>query len=293
MKYTSPLHLLPERNITALSPTELKRWKQELLLQFDLYESTTINVKDKEYDKNSILAGFDLLRDSPAYHLRLYKDKILLNFIEHGELDVFDRPKDWLSWIDEAYLAWLRPLFISQFSHLIYQCTITQNKTSIRALEEIYYSGFTPPEVWQDECYQKTYTFLNNCIKSVKKIIHGKSFATGEKPSSLKLELGEYLSEHYVDVLEILPGEFRALRENYGDIAHNVLYYAIIEERRYFNFDRKSRLILAKAAKIDARIHNDEYAKNLLKFIGKREGIQGLVMDLYWEICELGLTMKQ
>jgi len=295
MKYTSPLHLLPEHNNVTLDAIGLKRWKQELLLQFDLHQSATITVKNLEYDKNSILEAFNLLKKSPKYHLRLYKDKSLLNFIEHEDTTLFDRPKDWINWIDETYLEWLRPLFGKQFGDLLYKCATTQNKRSIKVLKEIYDSGFVLPETWQDEAYQKTYAFLNERIKSAKKIIYEPSFTTGEKPVSLKPEIGEYLNEYYVDVMDILPDDFKGLRLNYGDFAHDLIQCAINENSRYFHFDKASRLIIKKAAKIDARINDDAYAKYLLKFIEIRErtGIQGFIMDIYWDIHKFNRTMNQ
>lgn len=292
MKYTSPLHLLPAHNNVTLDGTGLKRWKQELLLQFELNQSATLEINEQEYDKNSILAAFELLKDSPEHHLRLYANTSLLDFIEHGYIDFFDHPKNWADWINKGYLEWLRPGFIEQFGNLVYECTSKQDEASKKALKKIYDSGFVLPEAWRDEAYQKTYRLLSHHIELAEATLHEDPVFIGEKVASLKPGIDEYLNEHYTDILDILPNNFEGIRQDYGDFAHNVIYYAFSEGRRYYHLDKETMLTVAKAAEIDVRIRDDEYAKKLLKEIKKRdkraEGCVWLiVIGALWGIYKL------
>jgi len=208
VKYTSPLHLLPEHNNVTLDAAGLKRWKQELLLQFDLNQSATLELNEQEYDKNSVLEAFELLKDAPGHHLRLYANTSLLDFIEHGYIDFFDHPKNWADWIDKAYLEWLRPGFVQQFSELVYECTSKEEEASKKALKKIYNSGFKLPEAWRDEAYQKTYRFLTHHIESGEAELDNNPVVIGEKMSSFKPEIDGYLNEHYAEILDILPYSF-------------------------------------------------------------------------------------
>jgi len=64
MKYTSPFHLLPTRNTHVLTADGLKR---------------------------------------SDYHLRLYQNKPLLNFVEKGDVDFFNNEKNWEDFWDTPY----------------------------------------------------------------------------------------------------------------------------------------------------------------------------------------------
>ncbi|MEZ4933485.1 MAG: hypothetical protein R2788_15360 [Saprospiraceae bacterium] len=56
MAYQSPLHILDGKAIQQVDANSLKKLRQEMLLQFDLQQQTTIKINGVEYDKADILS---------------------------------------------------------------------------------------------------------------------------------------------------------------------------------------------------------------------------------------------
>ncbi len=268
MKYTSPLHLLPERNTADLSSSELKRWKQELLLQFDLHQSATITVKDQEYDKNSILEAFELLKDSPEYHLRLYKNKPLLDFIEKQYIDFFDNAANWADWYDQGYRRWLGQWFIPVYSGMIYEQVAEKDWDSVDMLRNLYQSDFQLPTEWADMAYEKSHSHLGYFVKEAEATLDEDALNERE-PIALKPEVHNYVNALYANLLSILPDYFTGIRNDYGDFAHNVIATVFYKERLFKSIDKKTLKTVEEAAKINIQIRDNEYSKKLLSDLRK------------------------
>jgi len=277
MKYTSPFHLLPKRDSGLLTNDELKRWKKELLLQFDLQQSTTIDIKEQEYDKNDILQIFDLLKDKPEYHWRLYQNKPLLEFIEKGQIHFFKHKKNWTDFEDVLYRNWLAQSFISAYGEMIYQWTSVKRPRTIRSLKKLYKSGFKLPHEWRDEAYVKTYRSLAHFVKQAENTLENEPIVKRYK-LTLNPEIKLFVDVYYADLLEVLPENFEGIREDYGNFAHNVIATVFNRRRTYSSIEKKTLRLIRNAAKIDVKIRDDDYSKGLLDGIKsyRRERISSI-----------------
>lgn len=266
MKYTSPFHLLQGRNASALTDGKLKRWKKELMLQFDLNQSTTINIKRKEYDKNDVLQVFDNLKDRPEYHWRLYQNKPLLNFLEYKRIDFFDNEKNWADFEDVSYRNWLAKWFIPAYDRMICRIAEVKNRNSLKILQKLDASDFQLPEEWQDQALVKTHRLFKTLIQRAEFLFENELFI-GRDKVKFKPEIHQYLDVHYANVLNILPNNFDYLRRRYSDFSYNIVIVAFNQRRAFKEFEKQSLNSVAEAARISVAIDGDKYSKSLLQDI--------------------------
>lgn len=261
MKYSSPFHLLPERDVSALESNELKRWKRELLLQFDLQQSTTIEINEKEYDKNDILQAIDSLKDMPEYHWRLYKNKPLLDFIEGGYINFFDHKKNWTDFEDIPYRDWLGKWFIPEYDDMIFEMTEVEDSCTEDMLETLETSDFQLPKEWKYEAFTKTSRFFKRLIEKGTAALNEGLIVKGKKVK-LSPEVHQYINLYYLNVLDVLPDN--GIRQQYADFSNRVILKVFSEERYIEYFDKESLQTVEKAAEINAVVNDDAFSKELL-----------------------------
>lgn len=266
MKYTSPFHLLPARNMQALTADGLKRWKKELMLQFDLNQNSVIDIDGQEYDKNDILQAFDLLKDRPDFHLRLYQNKPLLNFVEKGDFDFFKNEKNWEDFWDTPYRDWVGQWFIPAYDKMVYGLVENKSFEALEDLQNLQSSKFHLPDEWGSEAHQKSYRYLSQFVEKADVALE--AMPPVESPKiKLHKELREYVDLYYANLMKLLPQEFEGLQRQYGNFAHNVIASIFHTERKFRDIERESLITLREAAQIDINIRDDDYSKGLLPLI--------------------------
>ncbi len=264
MKYSSPFHLLPERDISALESNDLKRWKKELLLQFDLQQTTTIDIEGKQYDRNGVLQAFDNLKDMPEYHWRLYQNKPLLDFVEGGYVNFFDDEENWVDFEDIAYRNWLGQWFIPQYDDMIFEMTEVEDDCTKDMLDTLETSDFQLPQEWNYEAFIKTNRFFKNFIEKGTTALNN-GFVVKGKKVKLAPEVHPYINLYYLQVLDVLPDN--GIRQQYADFSNKVILKVFSEERYIEYFDKESLHTVEKAAEINALVNNDTFSKELLNHI--------------------------
>ena len=98
MQYISPVKLFREElnGRAELSIRELSLIKRSLLAEAELSEGKIVVRDGIEFSKEDIIRLFDQLEKDGRldYHLRIFKNEKLLNFLETGEYDFADTPPD-------------------------------------------------------------------------------------------------------------------------------------------------------------------------------------------------------
>ncbi len=263
MKYTSPFHLLPVRDTQALTTDGLKRWKKELMLQFDLNQNSVIEINGEEHDKNDVLKAFDLLKDKPEYHWRLYENKPLLDFIEEEDIDFFKDRKNWVSFQDISYREWLAQWFIPTHDNVVYKCIDNENDNALFTLINVCNSEFTLPDTWLGAAYAKTYGFFTNLLAQTNRFYNQRCF-TYDGEIELLPEIHEYINLHYIEVMGFLPEEFEHILWDYAFFAHHIADDVFKEMKPLRNIERKSLKTLKKALQIDVQVRGDEWSMDTL-----------------------------
>lgn len=228
MKYVSPFHLLPERDIFTLNDNDVKRWKKELLLQFDLNQSSVISMNDKEYDKNTVIEAFDKLKEHPDDHIKLYHNKPLLKFIEEGDTGFFSGFKNYTHFVDKPFRDWIAPFFIPQYDEAVYQLIASEERESFHTLNKICNSKFPFPEEWeQEKAYEKAHRFLIDFMEKADNVVSGNTAFIARENFKRKLNIVpdvlQYVDWNLAQKLHTLPTIFEQIRHVYGLLTQEII----------------------------------------------------------------------
>lgn len=263
MQYTSPLHFLADKNPADITPANLKKWRKEYLLKFDLLQQPTVTVAGKEFDKNQLQAAFDLMKTDADFHIKLYKNKQLLAFLENGDTTFFRVNGKIEELADPEFKAKIKPYFVHRFSETLHKCTTNRGFQSIRTLKEIRESYFKMPADFADEAYSKTFAFLENHVNEGIKNLSD-PYKEGVK-RGLKKEAVQFFDLHTLNVFLNLPDYFSSIANKYAILAHNYLVQVLRNNRNPEQTSRPVARVLLNVCKIDAAIRNDPQSKELVR----------------------------
>lgn len=228
-----------------------------MLLQFDLQQQTTVTINGAEYDKAAILSFFEELKTDGEFHLRIYQNKGLLNFLEKGNIRFFSNRQSWPDLDDPAFRQWVSPYFIEQMSALVYKCANEKGEHSIKRITAILQSGFKMEAGMQDQVFSKTFTFLNQFVKKANEAALAPFVEKSD--SKFKKEMGEYLHPHYLSLLKVLPQNiFQPIILSYSDFARNVLSRAFYKDRKFAEFKKFDLNLLVNATNIYLQGYPDD-----------------------------------
>lgn len=240
------------------------------MLLFELEsEQTTIKIHEQEFDKDTLIKTFDSLKESWPFHLRVYQNKPLLDFLEKGETAFFQSPESWTDFDDLSFMVWVEPIFVERYREDFYKCCTVKGFQSLTKLKAMCDSEFPMPLTFQDQCFEKTYTFFNQLIEEAKRKYKNPVRRINRKKRTLIKGLDEYLSLHYLSAIRILPIQFFEIKNDYGRFAHSILYAGLYKGKFMTQFDVESLKMLKLSAKISAALINNKSAKDIQKDIQK------------------------
>ena len=262
MQYTSPLHVLADKNPADITEANLKKWRKEFLLKFDLQQQPTLKIAGKEFDKNQLQGIFDLMKTDADFHIQLYQNKPLLAFIENGDTTIFRKNGKIQAFFDPVFKEKIKPYFIQQFSDILYKSATNRGFQSINILKDIRESYFQMPADFADDAYAKTFGYLENHVnEGIQQLSN--PFLEGKK--GLKTEALDFFDLHTLNVFLNLPDYFSSIATKYAILAHNYLVQVLRNNPNPEQTSRPVARVLLNACKIDAAIRNDEQAKELVK----------------------------
>ncbi len=113
MQYISPLSFLPAGTSASLTARELKLAKNKMLAEFELTDSSSIQIGGKEMTRNDVLKMFDQLGQAGdlEYHAIVASDPVLLYFLQNQEMkpgEKFSIPDEQLT---PEFIEWISPYF--------------------------------------------------------------------------------------------------------------------------------------------------------------------------------------
>ncbi|MCB0633283.1 MAG: hypothetical protein KDD15_26285, partial [Lewinella sp.] len=258
--FQSPVHLFPEDQLDRIDKIDFEVLRRELLRRLSRSGQTKLNIHQLEYDQQAIIAGLEDFQRSPEQHLRLYRNKPLLAFLETGEATFFETPESWEDVYDPAFQNWLEPYFTARYEYMMYRCVSEKGFLSLNRLRLIDSSKFELPAAYRDRSYQKAFTFLQEMLREARQ----KTSFTREKKNDLyRIDpiASKYIIPHFMHVFRHLPPYFQPLTTEYINYVHTLFSTAFQKDVAFKTdvldlFEHSSLVTLSHAAKIIAHHMN-------------------------------------
>ncbi len=211
MFYTSPLHIIPANiSSNSIDGKTIRTAKKQLLVEFDLYSSTTINIKGQEYDKNQVIKLFESLEHEIQrdYHLRIFQNKPLLNFLEHGDTNFFIQPYEDDLIGDKDFALFVGPYFSSRYSNLL---ATALKMLDLKQLQDLLIDSLPLPDRFDGSCYKGAFRFINSKILDLDNLIF-----EAQKGRNVSREANTFINKEIIQVLNMLPDYFSGQRDTYA-----------------------------------------------------------------------------
>ncbi len=260
MIYKSPLHIIPEEYHADLSVSTLKKVKKKLLLQMQLESSITIEINGQEYDKNQLLSAFDELISQPEFHHKLYQNKLLLGFIEKGNLSIFHyrQKREWLD-EDDAFRDWALKLFCERLAGVYRELIEKDSFPSTNDIKTIWNSNIILPSKYENIVYTKVHDFLKNKIDYVRNQ-YSEIVETDNGAVRLKEGLDENINFNWIQIFNYLPSSLKPLRDDYCRWNNSIInqFFSRPELRKLTNISQPDLITLERAARIASIAVNKE-----------------------------------
>lgn len=161
--YKSPLHILPDYDFSRLNPKDLRRLRKELLLQFELKQSTQIILNEHTFDKETLLKNIAELTINGTFHQQIFEQPLLLNFLESGNLSFFEAdelPTLFKEQTAADFLHFLQPYFSEQLNQTIYFLVTNAAYSNLQKLKKILAQQENIPTNYWEGAFVKVHQHL-------------------------------------------------------------------------------------------------------------------------------------
>lgn len=154
MQYISPLRYVELSAADTIDRKDLLLAKKKMLAELELNDGRGIEINGKDVSKNDIVRFFDDLQQSAdlSYHFEVYKDKALLDFLEHNALGRQSRFASNPVYADESFITWISPYYAHSFSTLAIQClsSLMDDTWSALLSNPLMMNSYHTETVWED-----------------------------------------------------------------------------------------------------------------------------------------------
>ncbi len=215
MNYLSPFHILPKgfEAKGLIDKKTLKQARKVVLAEFELQGKATIFINEQEYDKDGILKFFETLEQDTniAFHVIIFKNKSLLNFLEKGNIKSYSAAVDFIQTESntENFIRFIASYFCNQYNELLFNALRNNNNDDLFILLEKSF-----PLEKQDEAaaYQSSYRWYHQklrAIETIEKQLEGGEFV----PSS---QVHELIAPTFIHNFNQMPMYFFDIRDKFA-----------------------------------------------------------------------------
>ena len=256
MNYLNPLAVLeisPEAAAEGLSTAFLKKHKKRLLAEFELNDTTTIELRGQELDRTAVLQLFESLEDESqlAHHVIILKETSLQAFLEEASLDYFySRDVAQLAAHSNDFLKFIGPFYARQFNRRLVNALKQKDWEEIQLMCQF---PLSIPTRYHAVSYQDAYRFLHAKIQEIES--QTETISKGKAPGG---EIQEFCDEMLITAMNHLPAYFAGTRDSYA-IALEGLAIAVHNEHRRASlgvFILKQGMKLSISADAQARLQH-------------------------------------
>ena len=213
--YLNPFEVLqldPEDEYNDVDPKVIQRAKKRLLQELDLNEGKVGWLEDQALEKSRVLTIDDELLDESkrTYHLTVARNKRLLRFLTHGDVDHFLYADDYfpvdaleLLDADDGFRTFLSKPFAAQYNVLL---TRAMDKRAMAVVEVLFDGRRWIEDAHLDHCLGGAFKKVEHLVDVMKEL---------EKESEARLvgfaEVQNALNVHgMAGLFNLLPAQFRA-----------------------------------------------------------------------------------
>ena len=200
-----------------------RRAKKNILAEIELSGSFSITIKGQELNKSDCLKIIDELdnKDKKDFHLFIFQNKALNNFLSKGDLSFFQNYK-----VESIYnlgdsIDFISPYFAQQYEKALSKNFKKQQLSNVKHLLSV------KPIVNKshiDECYKSTYSVVkeieNEIIQTTKEIEDNKSPHINNEFQDLPEVIRTKVN---IELLNLLPSYFQSLR---NQLAQSIRFLA-------------------------------------------------------------------
>jgi len=249
MQYKNPLHIIRDKNLSSITPDNLKRWRKELMLRFNLGGDTTIVVNGREYDKQGVLDAFEDIQGDLSLHARILQEERLLNFLEEGDLSLFNDANAYDHLNEEGLFFEVKDWFIPRVSKTLVNAYRKKDTKAVAQVNKVFRFSEDMNELDRATCFSALFGEMSVDLISLK--LKSQNPFVRSRDLVLNPDLAEYLNKDRLAFLKKLPADFSDIRDQYGQAAYRIVY-ALYQQRttNYIGLDMKTLEILEAGVNI-------------------------------------------
>jgi hypothetical protein len=261
MRYINPIRILSPDQITRLEASTIKSIKKEILLHFQLTEDITIERNGFKLDKNRVLELFEELEKNLTLHLRIFENKLLLQFLENKNHLFFYRPDvQQLVIEDKANDYAINEYIVSELNNMIAGALEKPNEHTPFLFSEILKYTSKIPKEQQDKAYQKAYLFAKAKVDALR-LSYSDPFVS-ENSFAFHDKLQEQVNFLFYNCFANLPAPFAEIGARYAIWCHNNIVVKVIRKSTFYdNYDWADLLVLREAYDVAVHVANGSAIK--------------------------------
>ena len=273
MQYTCPLTIFSEPQLSKIYNGNIKAVKQEILLLFQLEQTSTIYIGDRELDKNGVLELFNQIENNLSLHSIIHSDNALLKFLESGNLGLFESKVQLDSKMAPKEYNELVEMLAEKINKILGEQLFSNSLKSLTYIENIVAFTKTLRPSTSVKCYNKTYDLLEIHLNDIESKFE--SPFKNKTKTIFHSDINNLVSIKLFKSLKIFPDEFELLRRKYSIWCNNNIVSAAFErESRFDKYETKNLRILSQAAQIASIYYNKDdnfkLSRDINEFINRK-----------------------
>ncbi len=234
MRYLSPFYLFGETLKPPFDKKAIQRERKKLLVELELNESDTLEIKGELFTKTEIIEYFEELQNDAVadYQTAVLEDPVLLSFLQDRNMEGYDLFCTSPLYDNRGFVNWISPYFYSAFVTFV---TICFDQTDATAMRTILRNRLLMTEEDTERAWLYIVNILNRNISLFDDYM-GKARKTSPQPLSIEKVI-EYMGYGYIQVIQELPNSrFGGIKDTY---AFSMLHPSIA----FFNRNSSNRSV--------------------------------------------------
>lgn len=271
MSIENPLRIFTEEELSRLSSSNLKSFKKQKLLLFQLTSDTAVDFNGHSIDKNTLLSIFDELSSNLDKHLVLIDNTFLNEILKSNNLKIFENSSQFdIQNIDDDLKSEIFTRIANKVN-ITLPGLIRDRLISFKSVKHItdFFVMHAPHMI--DDAFHDTYDLMASFTADLEnEYEHPYAKSTGTE-----FDRGIHVGVDIVffGYFHSLPPIFEPIKRDYGIWCNNnVVVEAFQRERSFSKFSRKTLYTLKDALDIAAQVHNNENNKQNSKAIAAHLG---------------------